>query len=141
MLTFIRTFHISSLSMKLHRMFLMLIFPNIYISDTSSVPKVDTTKPGNHISEQDPSFLNHMVSHFDCAKQNNFRHFSLLNVEHCTQATTALQHTRTQATIYLRAKAKSKRAFKFEAYIETEENWCSQAYGTKMIVDIAVKTQ
>ena len=27
-----------------------------------------------------------MVSHYDCAKQNNLRQFSLLNVEPCKQA-------------------------------------------------------
>ena len=46
-----------------------------------SVPKVDTTNSENHISEQDPKILNLMVSHCDCAKQNNLRQFSLLNVE------------------------------------------------------------
>ena len=45
----------------------------IYITYTqkvypTSVPKVDTTNPENHISEQDPNILNLMVSHYDCAK-------------------------------------------------------------------------
>ena len=55
-----------------------------------------------------------MVSHYDCAKQNNLRQFSLLNVEPCIQAPSEIQHTETQATVYVRAKA--KKASKCEAY-------------------------
>ena len=57
-----------------------------------------------------------MVSHYDCAKQNNLRQFSLLNVEPCKQAPSDIQHTKTQATVYVRAKAKRIKAFKSEAY-------------------------
>ena len=52
----------------------------------STVPKVDTSNSENHISDQDPNISNLMVSHYDCAKQNNLRQFSLLNVEPCKQA-------------------------------------------------------
>ena len=41
----------------------------IHIITSTSVPKVDTTNPENHISEHDPNILNLMVSHYDCAKQ------------------------------------------------------------------------
>ena len=87
----------------------------------STVPKVDTTNSENHISDQDPKILNLMVSHYDCAKQNNLRQFSLLNVEPCKQAPSDIQHTKTQATVYVRAKAKRIKAFKCEAYIKTEK--------------------
>ena len=80
----------------------------------STVPKVDTTNSENHISDQDPNSLNLMVSHYDCAKKN-LRQFSLLNVEPCKQAPSVIQHTKTQATIYVRAKAKRIKAFKCEA--------------------------
>ena len=70
----------------------------------STVPKVDTTNSENHISDQDRNILNLMVSHYDCAKQNNLRQFSLLNVEPCKQAPSDIQHTKTQATVYVRAK-------------------------------------
>ena len=69
-----------------------------------------------------------MVSHYDCAKQNNLRQFSLLNVEQCKQTPSDLQHTKTQATVYVRAKAKRIKAFKCEAYIKTEKVWCSQTF-------------
>ena len=98
----------------------------IYIVYSTSVPKVDTTNSENHISEQDPNILNLMVSHYDCAKQNNLRQFSFLNVEPCKQAPSDIQHTRTQATVYVRAKAKRIKAFKCEAYVKTEKVWCSQ---------------
>ena len=67
-----------------------------------------------------------MVSHYDCAKQNNLRQFSLLNVEPCKQAPSDIQQTKTQATVYVRAKAKRIKAFNCEAYIKTEKVWCSQ---------------
>ena len=78
----------------------------IHIVNSISVPKADTTNPENHISEQGPNFLNLMVSHYDCAKQNNLGQFSLLNVEPCKQAPSDIQHTKTQATVFVRAKAK-----------------------------------
>ena len=40
----------------------------------------DPRNPENYISEQDPNILNLMVSHYDCAKQNNLRQFSLLKM-------------------------------------------------------------
>ena len=52
----------------------------IHIVNSTSVPKVDTTNSGNHISEQDPNILNLLVSLYDCAKRNNLGQFSLLNV-------------------------------------------------------------
>ena len=88
----------------------------IHIVNSTSVPKVDTTNSENHISEQDPNILNHMVSHYDCAKQNILRQFSLLNVYPCKQAPSDIQHTKTQATVYVRAKAKRFKAFKCKAY-------------------------
>ena len=77
----------------------------IHLVRSSSVPKVDTTNLENHISEQDTSILTLMVSYYDCAKQNNLRQFSLLNVEPCKQAPSDIQHTKTQATVFVRAKA------------------------------------
>ena len=87
-----------------------------HLTNTTSVPKADTTNPENRISPQDPNILNIMVSHYDCAKQNNLRKFSLLNVEPCKQAPSDIQHTKTQATLYVRAKAKRIKVFKCEAY-------------------------
>ena len=71
-----------------------------------------------------------MVSHYDCAKQKNLRQFSLLNVEPYEQAPSDIQHTKTQATVYVRAKAKSINAFKCEAYMKTEKVWCSQTFSS-----------
>ena len=62
-----------------------------------------------------------MVSQFDCAKQNNSRQFSLLNVEPCKQAPSDIQHTKTQATVCVRAKVKRIKAFKCEAYIKLKK--------------------
>ena len=100
----------------------------IHLVHSSSVPKFDTTNSENHISEQDPNVLTLMVSHYDCAKQNNLRQFSLLNVEPCKKAPSDIQHTKTQATVYVRAKAKRIKVFKCEAYTKTEKVWCSQTF-------------
>ena len=107
----------------------------MHLVNSTSVPKVDTTNSENHISKQDPNILNLMVSHYDCAKQNNLRQFSLLNVEPCKQAPSDIQHTKTQATVYVRAKAKRIKAFKCEAYIKTEKVWCSQTFSSSRRYD------
>ena len=107
----------------------------IHIITSKSVRKVDITNSENHISEQDPNILNLMVSHCDCAKQNNSRQFSLPNVKPCKQAHSDLQHTKTQETVYVGAKAKRIKAFKFEAYIKTEKSWCSQTFSSSRRYD------
>ena len=81
----------------------------IHIVNSTSVPKVDTTNSENHISEQDPNILNLMVSHYDCAKQNNFRQFSLLNVEPCKQAPSDIQHTKPKQQYMLEQKQKESK--------------------------------
>ena len=95
-------------------LFIAYIAYIIHIFNSTS----DTTNPENQISEQDPNLLNLMVAHYDCAKQNNLRQFSLLNVEPCKHAPSDIQHTKTQATVYVRAKAKRIKAFKCEAYMK-----------------------
>ena len=51
-----------------------------------------------------------MVSHFDCEKQQNLRQFNLLNVKHCTEAPSNIQHASVEARVYVRAKAKRIKA-------------------------------
>ena len=69
------------------------------------------------------------------AKQNNLRQFSSLNVEPCKQAPSDIQHTKTQATVYVRAKAKRIKALKGEAYKKTEKVWCSQTFSSSKWYD------
>ena len=107
----------------------------LHIANSTSVPEVDTTNSKNHISEQDPSILNLMISHYDCAKRNNLRQFSLLNVEPCKQAPSDKQHTKTQTTVYVRAKAKRIKAFKCETYVKAEKVWCSQTFSSSRRID------
>ena len=97
-------------------LFITYITYIIHIITSTSVSKVDTTNEENHLSEQDPNILNLMVSHYDCAKQNNSRQFSLSKVEPCKQAPSDIQHTKTQATVYVRAKAKRIKTFKCEVF-------------------------
>ena len=99
-------------------LFITYIAYLIHLTNTTSVPKADTTNPESHISPQDPKIIILLVSHYDCAKQNNLRQFSLLNVEPCKQAPSDIQHTKTQATVYVREKTKRIKASKCEAYIK-----------------------
>ena len=107
----------------------------LHLANTTSVPKANTTNPENHISPQAPNLINLMVSHFDCAKQNNLTQFSLLNVEPCKEAPSDIQYAKTQATVYVRAKAKRIKAFKCEAYMKTEKVWCSKSFSTSRRYD------
>ena len=116
-------------------LFVTYIVYLIHLTKTTSVPKADTTNPENHISPEDPNKLILMVSHYDCGKQNNLRQFSLLNVEPCKEAPSDIQHTKTQATVYVRAKAKRIKAFKCEAYIKTEKVRCSQTFSSSRRYD------
>ena len=65
----------------------------------------------------------------------NKTQFSLLNVEPCKQAPSDIQHIKTQATVYVRPKAKRIKAFKCRAYIKTEEVWCSQTFSSSRRYD------
>ena len=47
-----------------------------------------------------------MVSHYDCAKQQNLRQFNLLKVKQCTEAPSNNKHASVKARVYVRAKAK-----------------------------------
>ena len=76
-----------------------------------------------------------MVSHYDYAKQNNLRQLGLSSVEPCKQAPSDIQYTKPQATVYVRAKAKRIKAFKCEAYVKTEEDWCSQTFSSSQRYD------
>ena len=87
-------------------LFITYIVYLIHITNPTSVPKADTTNPENHISPQDPNIINLMVSHYDCAKQNNLRQFSLLNVEPCKQAPSDIQHTKHKQQYMLGQKQK-----------------------------------
>ena len=49
-------------------------------------------------------------------------------LNHVNKPPSDIQHTKTQATVYVRAKAKRIKAFKCEAYIKTEKVWCSQTF-------------
>ena len=75
-----------------------------------------------------------MVSLYDCAKQNNLRQFSLLNVEPCKRAPSDIQHKDPSNSIR-QSKCKKIKAFKCEAYIKTEKLWCSQTFSSSRRYD------
>ena len=46
-----------------------------------------------------------------------------------------MQHTKTQVTVYVRAKAKRIKAFNCEAYKKKEKVWCSQTFSSSKRYD------
>ena len=69
-----------------------------------------------------------MVSHYDCAKQHNLRLFNLLNGKQCTGAPSDIKHASGKARVYVRAKAKRIKAFKYVAYAKKKERFASKVH-------------
>ena len=100
-----------------------ILLSYITISFTSSIP-IAPTDDTRYIPSDDPNVTNLMVSHYNCEKQHNLRQFNLLNVKHCTEAPSNIQHANVQARVYVRAMA--NRAFECEAYAKKERKICFQ---------------
>ena len=80
----------------------------------------------NYLPSDDPNITNLMVSHYDCAKQQNLQQFNLLNVKICTEAPSDIKHASVKARVYVRAKAKPIKAFKCGAFAKKERKICFQ---------------
>ena len=61
-----------------------------------------------------------MSSHYDCEKLHKLRPFNLLNVKPCSEARSNIKHALVKARVYVRAKAKRVKAFKYEAFAKKE---------------------
>ena len=92
---------------------------------TFSIP-ITPSDTENNLPSDDPSITNIMVSRCDCAKQHNLRQFNLPNVKQCTEAPSDIKHASVKASVYVRAKAKSIKAFKCVAYAKKERKICFQ---------------
>ena len=79
-----------------------------------------------------------MVSHYDCAKQNNLPQFNLLNVKQCTEAPSDNKDASVKARVYVRAKAKRIKAFKCVADAKKERKICFQGSVKYRCVDRTV---
>ena len=104
----------------LSRLYTILSISNLILRShlftfTLSIP-ITPFDTENYLPSDDPNITNHMVSHYDCAKQHNLRQFNLLNVKQCTVAPSNIQHASVKARVYVRAKAKRIKAFKCVAY-------------------------
>ena len=104
----------------------IILIIHIIILSTAPIPNDNKIENTNEVKPEDPNISNLIVSHYDCSKQHNLRQFNLLNVQSCHQAPSNIQHTRTQATVYVRAKAKRIKAFKCEAYVKTHRQYCTR---------------
>ena len=80
-----------------------------------------------------------MVSHYDCAKQHNLRHFTSLNVKQCTEAPPDIKHSSAKAQVFVRAKGKRINAFKCVASSKKERKICLQGSVKYRRVDRTVR--
>ena len=94
------------LPFKLHTFIYItnLILHSFIFTFTSTLPKTPTNTE-KYLLSDDPNFTNLMVSHYDCEKQHNLRHFNLLNVKQCTEAPSNIQYANGKARVNVRAKA------------------------------------
>ena len=93
---------------------------------TTPKPNMYLKGPTDYVTPEDPNTSKLIVSHCDCAKQHNLRQCNLLNLQQGQQAPSNIQHTKTQATVYVPAKSKRISAFKCEAYVKTHWQWCTR---------------
>ena len=102
-----------------------MIFHLHLFNFTFSLP-ITPSDTENYLPSDDPHITNLMVSHYDCARQQNLRQFNLLNVKQCTEAPSDNKHASVKARVYVRAKAKRIKAFKCVAYAKKERKICFQ---------------
>ena len=105
--------------MYVHKIYIEKIFYN-FLCNILYTKSFELTDTDNYLPPDDPNIKSFMVSHYDCEKQHNLRQFNLLNVKPCTEDPSNIQHAKVRARVYVRAKAKSVKAFKCEAYAKKE---------------------
>ena len=76
---------------------------------------IELTDTDSYLRFEGPNITIPMFSHYDCAKQPNFRRFTFLTVKQCTEDPSNIQHANINARVYVRAKAKRVKALKCEA--------------------------
>ena len=65
---------------------------------TFSIP-ITPSDTENYLPSDDPNITNLMVTHYDCAKQQNLRQLNLLNVKQCTGAPSDIKHASVKAHV------------------------------------------
>ena len=125
------TTHTLDLNTKLpFRLYTFIYITNVLLHSflstfTSTIPKTPTNTD-NYFPSDDPNITNLMVSHCDCVKQHNLRQFNLLNMKQCTEVPSSIQHASVKARVYVRAKTKRIKAYKWVAYAKKERKICFQ---------------
>ena len=102
-----------------------MVLHSYLLTFNSPIP-ITPSDTDNYPPSDDPNISNLMVSHCDCEKQHNLRHFYLLNIKRCTEAPSNIKHASAKARGYVRAKAKRIKAFKCVAYAKKEKKICFQ---------------
>ena len=73
-----------------------IILHSFFLTFISTIP-ITPINTDNNLASDDPNNTNLTVSHYDCEKQHNLRQFNLLNVKHCTEAPSNVQHANVKA--------------------------------------------
>ena len=114
-----------------------MVLYSYLLTFTSPIP-ITPSDTKTYLSSDDPNITNLMVSHYDCEKQHNLRHLTLLKVKPCTEAPFNIKHASVKARVYVRAKAKRIKAFKCVAYAKKERKICFQGSVKYCCVDRTV---
>ena len=65
------------------------------------------------------------ATNFDCSKQYSLRKFSSTRLQNCNEAPSAIEYTRTFASVFIGAKVKIKTAFRCSATIQKTPVFCA----------------
>ena len=114
----------------LSRLYMILYLTNLILQShsftfTFSLP-ITPSDTKNYLPSHDPNITHLMVSHYDCAKQHNFRQFTLLNVKQCTEAPSDIKHASVKARVFVRANAKGIKAFNASLMPKKKERFVSK---------------
>ena len=95
--------------------------PNILFSIIvifSLIQTATTITSESFIQLHDPKINQLLAAEYDCSKQYSLKQFSLNQEQKCTQTPSAIEFTRTFASVYVRAEAKRARVLRCSATIQ-----------------------
>ena len=92
----------------------------------SSLQIADALTSGHLDQTDDPGSTQFLANHYDYYKQYNMRQFNLTTVQKCTQASSAIEFTRTFPSVFVRAKAKRSKITRCSAIFQINRNLCAK---------------
>ena len=74
----------------------------------------------------DPTITQFLATQYGCANQNNLGQFSLTRLQNRTEAPTVIDYSRLFASVFIRAKRKRIKHFRFSATFQKTCVFCAQ---------------